>query len=120
VARESGSDVGCEDQDDRDLSVLRRFRDLGRWLRHICEPLWAQWYPSGWLGELQSRQLAAIGGTTLWRPNLEDPLFVVWSISNTLDDVFDRMFGRELLDSPCRLVRSCKQKIFRCPRLPRS
>lgn len=87
------------DQDDRDIAVIRGFRDLGRQLRLICEPLWAQWHPSGWLGELDARQSAAVGGTTLRRPNLDDPLFVVWSISNTWDDVFDRLLGRELLDA---------------------
>lgn len=95
----SGSEVGSVDQDDRDIGVIRGFRDLGRRLRIICEPLWSQWHPSGWLGELDTRQSAAIGGTTLRRPNLEDPLFVVWSISNTWDDVFDRLLSREVLDA---------------------
>lgn len=95
----NGFDVSLEHQDDRDMLVLRRFRDLARHLRHICEPLWVQWNPACWIDELQLRQSAAIGAMTLRRPNLEDPLFVIWAISNTWEDVFDRLFRRELLDS---------------------
>lgn len=96
-------------QDERDLKVIVGFRSLCRTLRDLSTPTWVAWRPDDWEEELRRRQTAAQGGANLRPTTLDDPLFVVWSIINTWQEVFRSKLPREIFDSLHKL-RLCRNR----------